>query len=269
MFNDMNIQKIISFLICFNSCFFFAQGYQVLYKVNFKPQKDSTGYRTEYMSLDIQSKTKSIFQSTKKKDSLSKEASRTYLQFILTQNDREYNYYGNFNNLYFVYSQPLKTDWIITNYITEYGGYKVQQAKIELEGRKWTALFTNDIPINKGPYKFSGLPGLILKVYSEDGDYSFEMTELLKQNTADNSDNLINTKKYTTIKRQKVEVFIQNFLKEPGIQNFKLFNNFGDSFTYTYSGEKDSSYKQMNQFIRKIFSKYDNPIDKKTYILVF
>jgi GLPGLI family protein len=40
--------------------------------------------------------------------------------------------------------------------------------------RSYTAFFSPKIPISDGPFKFSGLPGLILKIASDDGYITFE-----------------------------------------------------------------------------------------------
>jgi GLPGLI family protein len=55
-------------------------------------------------------------------------------------------------------------------------GYLCQKATCKFRGRNYTAWFAVDIPINNGPWKFGGLPGLILKVYDADKLYVFEST---------------------------------------------------------------------------------------------
>lgn len=46
-------------------------------------------------------------------------------------------------------------------------GYKCQKATCKFRGREWTAWFALDIPVSDGPWKFCGLPGLIMEVYDK------------------------------------------------------------------------------------------------------
>ena len=57
-------------------------------------------------------------------------------------------------------------------------GYKCRKATTSFRGRKWTAWYAPEIPIDNGPWKFGGLPGLILKAESEDGDQKFEAVSI-------------------------------------------------------------------------------------------
>ena len=57
-------------------------------------------------------------------------------------------------------------------------GYSCKKATCTFRGRNYTAWFTTDIPINNGPFKFGGLPGLILKVYDNDKLYTFECIKI-------------------------------------------------------------------------------------------
>ena len=56
-------------------------------------------------------------------------------------------------------------------------------AKTNFRGRTYTAFFTTETEgINAGPWKFDGLPGVILSVKSDDGYVSFEALKLSIQN---------------------------------------------------------------------------------------
>ena len=57
-----------------------------------------------------------------------------------------------------------KIFWRILHEKLKIGDFQTQKAETEIFGRKWTAWFTTEIPIQDGPYKFHGLPGLIVKI---------------------------------------------------------------------------------------------------------
>lgn len=53
-------------------------------------------------------------------------------------------------------------------------GYTVHKATMTFKGRDYTAWYTKDIAIPEGPYLFSGLPGLMLRLEDEQKHYVFE-----------------------------------------------------------------------------------------------
>jgi len=60
-------------------------------------------------------------------------------------------------------------------------GYACNRATADFRGRHYTAWYTTGIPSQLGPWKFSGLPGLILKVCDDKNEYVFECTGLSQQ----------------------------------------------------------------------------------------
>lgn len=65
-------------------------------------------------------------------------------------------------------------EWELTDSITTVLGYECHEAKCNFRGREWTVFYCEDIPIMEGPWKLSGLPGLILKATDNNGYYRFE-----------------------------------------------------------------------------------------------
>lgn len=63
--------------------------------------------------------------------------------------------------------------WHLFDETIEILDYPCKKATCFFRGRLWMAWFTERIPLNDGPWKFCGLPGLILKVEDEKGHYSF------------------------------------------------------------------------------------------------
>ena len=49
-----------------------------------------------------------------------------------------------------------------------------QKATTHWRGRDFVAWFASDIPVKQGPWRFNGLPGLILKLYDTERFYTFE-----------------------------------------------------------------------------------------------
>ncbi|MDY0078176.1 MAG: GLPGLI family protein [Bacteroidales bacterium] len=70
--------------------------------------------------------------------------------------------------------------WELHNETAIISGYNAQKATTEFGGRKWVAWFSTEIPFNDGPYKFNGLPGLIVKVYDTYQHYVFELKSIHK-----------------------------------------------------------------------------------------
>ena len=64
-------------------------------------------------------------------------------------------------------------DWEIMDDTTRIEGYLAQKAVCQYGGRSWEAWFTEELPFNDGPYKFCGLPGLILNMIDAKRDYRF------------------------------------------------------------------------------------------------
>jgi GLPGLI family protein len=79
----------------------------------------------------------------------------------------------------FKYEENLDVfDWELLPDTSTFKGFKVQKAICNYGGREWTAWFSKDIPFNDGPYKFNGLPGLILKIQDSKKHYFFEFTSI-------------------------------------------------------------------------------------------
>lgn len=80
---------------------------------------------------------------------------------------------GNFVPI-FLYDEPLSLmDWKMSFETKEILGYQCFKAECDFRGRHWTAWFTMQIPVQDGPWKFSGLPGLILQMEESRGHYAF------------------------------------------------------------------------------------------------
>lgn len=66
-------------------------------------------------------------------------------------------------------------NWKLEKGTDTIASYICQKATLNFRGRDYIAWFSPDIPVNEGPWKFSGLPGLILKIEDSHQLYSFTL----------------------------------------------------------------------------------------------
>ena len=81
-------------------------------------------------------------------------------------------------NHYETCGQRKPIDWTLREDTAIINGYLCHTATCELHGRKWTVRYADDIPTSAGPWKLSGLPGLILDAESSDGIHHFKLDGL-------------------------------------------------------------------------------------------
>lgn len=94
---------------------------------------------------------------------------------------------------YYKYQEPFVLgEWNFTDTTATVCGYVCNMATIEYGGRSWKAYYTNDIPVSFGPWKFGGLPGLILQVEDTSGAFSFKAIQIRKYNLPFSSPQLPN-----------------------------------------------------------------------------
>lgn len=62
-------------------------------------------------------------------------------------------------------------------------GYACKAAASNFRGRNYKAYYAPEIPISDGPWKFNGLPGLILEVVEENNRIHYEAVELKIEST--------------------------------------------------------------------------------------
>ena len=88
--------------------------------------------------------------------------------------------WGTTSDYWYSESIPAQS-WDISDDTLSIVGYLCQKATCHFRGRDFTAWFTPEIPINNGPWKFGGLPGLIMKVYDKDEIFIYECARIEQQ----------------------------------------------------------------------------------------
>lgn len=76
----------------------------------------------------------------------------------------------------FLYEEPINQLYWQLNFIETQTllGYVCHKATCSFRGRNYTVWYTTEIPVQSGPWKFSGLPGLILSAQEDKGFFSWQ-----------------------------------------------------------------------------------------------
>lgn len=74
------------------------------------------------------------------------------------------------------YEEPLPVvTWELSDEVKEVNGIPSKQARGTLYGREWIVSYATDIPLPVGPWKLTGLPGLVTEAVTTDSLYHFTL----------------------------------------------------------------------------------------------
>lgn len=135
-------------------------------------------------------------------------------------------------------------EWRLNDQEKNIKGYRCCMAVADFRGRKWTAWYAPDIPVNSGPWKLWGLPGLILEAYDEDRHYEYTIVSLTSENCGDIL--LLNMKRqYRKTTRMEYLISLSNsdFLQNEEGQKIEGFEQLRSNRNYDY---RERDYHSKN-----------------------
>ena len=120
-------------------------------------------------------------------------------------------------------------EWTLEEDTASFLGHPCQKATCRWRGRDYVAWFAPDIPIRRGPWKFGGLPGLIMKIHDVDSLYVFEAVAIEKGNFPIYQYPKEEFMKSTRTHTWKLQIaYNRNYLKTAGIRSFNEDGTIGD-----------------------------------------
>lgn len=102
--------------------------------------------------------------------------------YTIIQTNQQNEYLEKVYGKLYTYKEDIIKDWQLVNESQTINTFNCRKATLNYKGREWTAWYDDSIPLPYGPYKFTGLPGLIVKIESLDGDFSFELVKSTPKN---------------------------------------------------------------------------------------
>jgi GLPGLI family protein len=116
----------------------------------------------------------------------------------------------------FLYSENISPYiWQVNKDKKVINDFKVQKAVTEFAGRKYVAWFTEEIPIPQGPYKFEGLPGLIVQISDLENHYNFQLISFMELKGEKEIINFDNNKNYIKTTKKQLHQTKQDFFDDP------------------------------------------------------
>ncbi|NIF04879.1 GLPGLI family protein [Chryseobacterium sp. Tr-659] len=109
--------------------------------------------------------------------------------------------------------EDQKPEWKILPEKEKIGEYNTQKATTNYGGRSWTAWFTTDILFQDGPYKFYGLPGLIVKIEDKTGSHVMTLIGNKKTVAASEEDTQIPGLTIIGVGGKEIEISKKQFKK--------------------------------------------------------
>lgn len=136
---------------------------------------DSALYLWEGKNLDGNTVVKEVLKSISGVGSSTMSSYRVYKNYP----DKGVMFFSAYVDKNYKVEQPMKIKWKLeTQKDTIILGYLCQRARTTYAGRNWTAWYSPQIPLSDGPYKFNGLPGLILKISDTKNEHCFTLNSI-------------------------------------------------------------------------------------------
>lgn len=169
---------------------------RVAYELVYKPAPEISSREGDWVLLNGKKFTRWYCPAYERADSITAELAKKYGKIIfrseiplepagevyrdLTENMFHVIQRFPFQKDYVIsYTEPdTSVQWTMCPKIDTIGGYRCNIAKAEYGGRTWTAWYTPEIPINAGPWKLCGLPGLILQASDASGSYDLKLLKI-------------------------------------------------------------------------------------------
>ncbi|WP_068596826.1 GLPGLI family protein [Vaginella massiliensis] len=179
----------------------------------------------KFDSMTVKNSKKDFIDSNDLNELIAIRKAIKFNKSIVNTKDGKYLFQGKIYNKNYEFIEEIPVlKWDLKENMKEILGYKCKEARVYYKGRNWIAYYSEDIPLNDGPFIFNGLPGLILEVYDDNNEHHFTA-----QGIDNNSSTIYIHKEKNIIKTTKKDFYKaeQNFHSNPGIYVGQVYSKPG------------------------------------------
>ncbi|MCX8533168.1 GLPGLI family protein [Chryseobacterium luquanense] len=249
-----------------------AQTHRFFYEVKYKEDSTQANYQKAFTVLDINpDETKYYDNSFLEKDSvnnINKSQNTNWTAQIPVTRKKNSSKNINFafaGDQLYSYSTEDPVEWKLSEETKKTADFNLQKATTNFGGRKWTAWFTKEIPFSEGPYKFKGLPGLIISLEDSQKQFSFSLIKSKKLDQTYDTKNILEVRYGDKPLNVSEKIFIKKSLEyyEDPYQEDRINLKKGntiieiDGKKYTNASDLIPLIKSEQEYIRK----QNNPIE--------
>lgn len=259
-----------------------AQSYRFIYEYKMKPdtaKKDSV--ITDYMNLDTDGKKSYFYNSAKQerdsvyavtrdfKDLFQAKSYDQNLSYIIEKDyaKKKVNFYDNFKTVNILIPETESPKWKIEKEFAKINDMNCQKATASYKGRTWEAWFSKDYPVNDGPYKFNGLPGLVIRLNDAENDHTFNLIQIKKINTLPPV--LPKSPKQISLAEYRKAMANYSFTNEDiegmdvSKQDSRVSIRLKDGYVAKFGTDEMKKVQKLDEEITKRLKRTDNSIEKK------
>ena len=112
--------------------------------------------------------------------------------FFNLEKDTLYSKEKTFNEEFIVAEKTPQFNWVLEEGEKKFGELALKKATLNFRGRNYIAWYSENYPVKIGPWKFYGLPGLIIEVYDVTKRYHWLATSIEHNKTDSKQSKTIN-----------------------------------------------------------------------------
>ena len=102
------------------------------------------------------------------------------VHFLIKSKGDQVEHFETIGSDSYSFKEKVNHSWKLIDRDTLIHGFVCKKATLSYGGREWNAWYAPEIPVSVGPYKFHGLPGLIMAINDREHVFSFIANEVKK-----------------------------------------------------------------------------------------